>query len=57
MRNEQTGPDTETRDANSPAQQGRDAGLEKIAAWSTHLVIVSPITPGARDEATQAKSS
>ena len=57
MRNEETGPDTETRDANSPAQQGRDAGLEKIAAWSTQLVIVSPISPDARNEATQAKPS
>ena len=57
MSNEATGPDTETRDTNRTAAQAVDAGLEKIATWSTHLVVVSRIDPGLRDQATPPKTS
>ena len=57
MPNEATGPDTETRDTKLTPAQRIDAGLEKIATWSTHLVVVSRIDPGPRSQAAPPKAS
>jgi len=52
MCDERKQPSRENSDGRVRPEQQADAALDKIALWSTHLIVCSPIITGSWDDAT-----